>query len=179
MKKIPLIVMIGFFLLASAVVQSSPAPRTTIKISQLTRTVVIFSALETELIEALKNNNQIKLKGLLADDFEMRNAAEPSSPIPYANWLANSLVEAPNYTATLEQMSVHDLNGTAIVNFLWLPSTDNEQLPLAKVFVVDVWRQVGERWQLAIRYISSTQDTHAKIPGFVSVPGNSVIEKRY
>jgi hypothetical protein len=179
MKKILLIMIIGFFLLASAVIESSPAPKTNIKFSQLTRTVLFFSALETELIEALKNNNQIKLKGLLADDFEMRQASEPSSPIPYANWLANSLAEAPNYTVTLEQMSVHDLNQTAIVNFLWLPNTNNEQLPLAKVFVVDVWRQVGERWQLAIRYINSAQDTNAKIPGFVLMPGNSVIEKRY
>jgi hypothetical protein len=145
----------------------------------LTRTVVIFSALEAELIDALKNNNQSKLEKLLANDFEMRQMGEPESPIPRTNWLANSLAEASKYTSDIEQMTVHDLNQATIVNFLWSPVKKNEQRSLEKVFVVDVWRQKEKQWQLAIRYISSAQNPNAKIPGFVPTPNEMVIEKRY
>jgi hypothetical protein len=177
MKTLQFMFVIFSLLAGIATVNSAPISGNTTRIPQLTRTVKIFSELETELIDALKTNNQEKLKSLLAEDFEMRQASKPDSPIPYADWLKNSLAEASSYTADIKQMSVHDLKQTAIVNFLWLPASDNGQVPLEKFFIVDIWRQNGKNWQLAIRYLSSIQDTNAKIPGFVS---NEVeIEKKY
>ena len=171
--------MFVFFLLLAgiATVDSAPLSGNMARTPQLTRTVKIFSELEVELINALKNNNQDTLKNLLADDFEMRQPAKPSTPIPSADWLKNSLAEASKYTANIEQMSVHDLKKTAIVNFLWTLASDNGQAPLLKCFVVDVWRQDGKNWQLAIRYISPSQDSNVKIPGFM--PSEQEIEKRY
>jgi hypothetical protein len=172
MKALPFMFVIFLLLTCVTTVNSAPISGNNPRILQLTRTVKIFSELETELIDALKTNNQDKLKGLLAEDFEMRQASKPDNPIPYADWLKNSLAEASNYTADIKQMSVHDLKQTAIVNFLWLPA-DNGQV----FFIVDIWRQNGKNWQLAIRYLSSIQDTNAKIPGFVQ---NEVeIEKKY
>jgi hypothetical protein len=156
---------------------SAPTAENTTKTPQLTRSVKIFSELEIELIDALKNNNQVKLKSLLADDFEMNQASKPDAPTPAADWLRNSLAEASTYTANIKQMSVHDLNQTAIVNFLWLPASDNGQVPASKFFIVDVWRQDGKNWQLAIRYISPAPDSNANIPGFM--PNEIEIEKKY
>lgn len=158
-------------------VNSAPPSKDNVKIPQLTRSVKIFSELEVDLITALKNNNQVKLKSLPAEDFEMRYASEPGNPVPYFNWLANSLSEASKYTADMEQMSVHELGQTAIVNFLWLPAVSSGQIVTAKFSVVDVWKQEERSWKLAIRYISSAQAADAKFPGFVQ--NETIIEKRY
>lgn len=178
MMKILQFMFVFFLLLAGiATVNSAPLSGNITKIPQLTRTVKIFSELEVELINALKINNQNTLKNLLADDFEMRQPSKPGNPIPSADWLKHSLAEASIYTVNIEQMSVHDLKQTAIVNFLWTLASDNGQAPLLKFFVVDVWRQDGENWQLAIRYISPSQDSNIKIPGFM--PNELEIKKRY
>ncbi len=156
---------------------SAPLSENITRIPQLTRTVKIFSELEIDLINALKNNNRDKLRNLLAEHFEMRQPSTPGMPVPSADWLKNSLAEASTYTANIEQMSVHDLKQTAIVNFLWTLASDNDKAKLLKFFVVDVWRQDGKNWQLAIRYISPSQNSNIKIPGFM--PNEQEIEKRY
>jgi len=179
MKILQFMFVIFLLLACITTVNSAPIFGNITRIPQLTRTVKMFSELEVELIDALKNNNQDKLKSLLAEDFEMRQASKPDNPIPSAEWLKNSLAEASTYTVNIGQMSVHDLKQTAIVNFLWFPASDNGQEPLSKVFVVDVWRQGGKNWQLAIRYISPIQDINAKIPGFSSMPAETVINKKY
>lgn len=171
MKILRLVFGIFWLLLCVTNVNSAPISGNNTRVSQLTRSVKNFSELETELIAALKTNNQDKLKHLLAEDFEMRQASKPDNPIPYADWLKNSLAEASSYSTDIEQMSVHDLNQTAIVNFLWQPSTES------KFFIVDIWRLNGKNWQLAIRYLTPIADINTKIPGFI--PNEQEIEKKY
>ena len=70
MKTLQFMFVIFFLLACITTVNSVPLSGNITRIPQLTRTVKIFSELEVELIDALKNNNQDKLKSLLADDFE-------------------------------------------------------------------------------------------------------------
>lgn len=171
MKNMTVVFLILFLGAFVSTAESNPISENNTRIPLLTRSVKIFTELEAGLIGALKNNNQDKLKQLLADDFEMRLALEPANPVPYSDWLQNSLFEASNYSTNSEQMSVHELDKTAVVNFLWLPVADT------KFFVVDVWRQQGANWKLTVRYISSATDSAGKIPGFVDK--ETVIRKKY
>lgn len=163
----------------AASAESAPLSEDANKIPSLTRQVKTFSGLEIELIEALKNKNQVKLDKLVDQDFEMRTGARPDNPVPYPEWLKASFAEASAYTLDIGRMAVHDLNGTAVVSLLWKPSADNKQTAMPDVFLVDVWTKKGAEWKLAIRYASPVQGavTAIRIPGFSA--DEPVIEKKY
>jgi len=157
-------ILLLFWLFSSCI--QADASENPAKIPTLTRLVGIFAGLESDIIDALKNRQPLKLNKLIADDFEMRAALMPANPVPRAEWLAASMAEAPAYSADLEQIAVHDFNDTALVSFLWNPPpvTDPHKIR-PKMFVVDTWRRAGTAWVLAIRYISTAVDTGARIPG--------------
>ncbi|MGR9000529.1 MAG: hypothetical protein ACU88J_15990 [Gammaproteobacteria bacterium] len=177
--KIPQTGLIVMFLctFAISVKSAPPLSEDALKIPSVTRQVKIFSDLEIGLIEALKNRNQLKLDKLVSQDFEMRTAVRPDNPVPYSEWLKNSLTDASGYALDIGSMAVHDLHDTAIVSFLWNPFGDNKQVAMPDIFLVDVWKRTGLEWKLAIRYASPVHDAAIKIPGFSM--DEPVIEKKY
>ena len=132
----------------------------------VTRLVQHFSALESALMTAVQKGDASAIDKMLADDFELRSGAMPSTPTPRADWLQHSQGQS---AGLIEQMAVHDYGSTAIASYLWKPGTRHA------IFVVDVWNKSGDAWKLSVRYASPAGDRRFAIPGVV--PENPTIKK--
>jgi ketosteroid isomerase-like protein len=113
----------------------------------MTRTGVMFSALEKSLDAAARNKDQAGLAKLLSEDFELRESATPGQPVPRADWLARA---GGAGTMALSQVGVHDFGDTAVVSFSM--SGAHGMAAGSTIFVVDVWHRVNGQWQLAVRF---------------------------
>jgi hypothetical protein len=156
---------------------AAPPAENTGKIPTVTRLVKLFYERESELLAAFKSKNRQQLNALVAEDFELRGAPAPASPVPRGEWLAKSLAEADAYAADFEQIAVHGLTETAIVSFLWRARTPLQAGAFADIFVVDVWRLIDSEWKLSIRYVSPSSAADSRIPGFA--PPDEAIDKRF
>lgn len=163
MSRIPLPIVALAALLAGAAALARPPAAGAPRIPTVSRAVMRFAGLERELADAVRAHDAARLKQLLAEDFEQRDANAPDVPTPRAPWLAHL---PPAFAdAALERFAVHDYGDTAVVSFtLTLPADDSRAEAMPTDFVVDVWRKAGERWQLAVRYIGAGDATRA-FPG--------------
>jgi ketosteroid isomerase-like protein len=126
--------------------------RATGRIPTVTRLVRIISTLESELSAHARSGNQSALAQMLTDDFEMRIASNPGTPIPRDDWLREALAK-PEPESRVEQMSVHEYGDIAVATFI----NRHEQAGSKKgsdgaLFLVDVWKRSGDTWQLALRH---------------------------
>ena len=155
---------------------SAAAPETGMgRIPVLTRTVQIFTQLETDLDEALAKRDAAAVTKLLAEDFEMRVGSMPGNPIPRAAWVNQSIAE-PKSSTFIEQMAVHDFGKLAVVSY----SRKGKVAKAAaahEIFIVDIWtRGPDNNWRLSIRYAGPAGKGDFLIPG---VPMNApVFEKK-
>jgi ketosteroid isomerase-like protein len=124
-----------------------------------TRTVAQFTALETNLADALRRHDESAASALLADDFELRTAAAPGTPVPRADWLRAALRSAGR-EFSIQQMAVHMFGDTAAVSFLLSGKTNSGR----NTMVVDVWTKVQNDWKLAVRYSSPSSAQAALLP---------------
>jgi hypothetical protein len=131
--------------------------------------VVLFTQQELQLAERIKARDASGVGALLTDDFELRASSRPGQPVPRADWTDQSL-KGPIPTGPPSEMAVHDLGNAAVVSF---------QQPFSKssVFVVDLWRRVGDDWKLAVRYAAPAGSDGAAIPGVP--PATQQIPKKY
>ena len=164
------------FWLATApiVLQLSPASAqatATGRVPTVSRLVMLFTEQETNLAARIRAKDAAGAGSLLTDDFELRSGPQPGRPVPRADWLRQSM-QAPGADTTPTQMAVHDLGGTAVVSFLLKADSAN-----AGFFIVDVWRQSGEQWKLAIRYVAPAGAGGTPIPGVPAAEPE--IPKRY
>ncbi|HEX7112643.1 MAG TPA: nuclear transport factor 2 family protein [Mizugakiibacter sp.] len=138
---------------ATAALGQPPAPDAQ-RIPTISRAVMQFAGLERELAEAVRAHDAARLRLLLAEDFEQRDANAPDQPTPRAEWLAHL---PPTFAdAAQQRFAVHDYGDTAVVSFtLTLPTNDSRREVMPADFVVDIWRKSGERWQLAARYLGA------------------------
>ena len=144
------------------------------RIPVITRLVQVFSELESSLGEAVAKRDTQAVAKIVSDDFEMRIGAMPSNPIPRAAWIQQSFTE-PQSSSVIEQMAVHDYGKVAVVSFLQKIKTAKSKATRA-IYIVDVWSQGPDDWQLATRYASPAGKMDFSIPGATSVaPG---IEKK-
>jgi hypothetical protein len=68
-------------------------------------------------------------------------------------------------------MAVHDVGGgTAVVSFLEITGGTGAQAVDARVFIVDVWKQLGASWKLAIRYASPVGQPDGSTPQAADTP---------
>jgi hypothetical protein len=107
----------------------------------LTRSVKVFSELETQLDDARRAHDDAALTKLLAANFEQRSGNAPSTPTPRAEWLAQPL--SPK--TEISQMAVHEYGNVAVVSF-----ADAAQ----HAFIVDVWNKADAGYALSVRYVS-------------------------
>lgn len=146
--------LLGGVLALAPMVQAQTAPN---DIPTVSRLVKIFVDREEQLTAALRTRDAPALEQLLADDFEMRIAARPGTPIARADFLQQINSETlPTYH--IEQMAVHEIGSTWIVSYLIRPV--GASLPL---FIVDTWNGTLESARLSIRYAAPA--TAVKIPG--------------
>jgi hypothetical protein len=142
--------------LAVAVQSLSPfalaQDRATGRIPTVTRLVRIISTLESDVSTHARSGNRASLAQMLTDDFEMRIASNPGTPIPRDDWLREALAK-PEPESRIEQMSVHEYGEIAVATFI----SRHEQAGAKKgsegaQFIVDVWKRSGDTWQLALRH---------------------------
>lgn len=116
-----------------------------------TRTVTKYTALETNLFQALQENNRAGVDNILADDFEAW-AAEKLPPVPRADWIGMFAGNLKSFR--LRNMAVREFGDVAVVSFLLERSgTVNGKAMTPVLYVVDVWRMNGDK--LAVRYASA------------------------
>lgn len=157
-----LVAALATLFVAGAAFGQPPAPDAQ-RIPTISRAVMQFAGLERELAEAVRAHDATRLKQLLAEGFEQRDANAPDQPTPRAEWLAHL---PPAFSdAAQQRFAVHDYGDTAVVSFtLTLPAGNARAGTAQTDFVVDVWRRASEHWQLAVRYLG-TGDAVRAFPG--------------
>ena len=138
---------VGVALIAAAVTlspQSFAAGTATGNVPTVTRLVKIFIEQEQALDAAIRSGNAQSLERLLTDDFELRDGANPATPVPRAEWI-HDVLRKRDANHSVEGMAVHDFGTVAIASF-------SQAKAQAMTFVVDVWRRDGDAWKLAVRY---------------------------
>jgi hypothetical protein len=143
------------------------------RVPTVTRLVRIFLDHEQALLRAQQAGAKSEFDRLLADDFELRSASKPGTPVARAEWLA-AIAARPATDWAIEQMAAHDHGAVVVVSFLMRPPVG--KAGVAPIFVVDTWAQAGEDWQLKTRYAAPV-GAAAAVPG---EPATSpAIVKRY
>lgn len=116
-----------------------------------TRTVTKYTALESNLFEALQENNKQGAENILDRDFESWSA-EKVAPMPRSEWLQAYLGNLKSFN--IRNMAVREFGDIAVVSFLLVRSGTLRGRAMTPVlFIVDVWRQNGDK--LAVRYASA------------------------
>lgn len=149
---------------------ADPAPAPPGRIPTVTRLVKLFLDREEAVSAAIRAGDTASLGRTLTDDFELRVGARAASPIPRADFLGDVARNRPA-TGAASRMAVHDLgDGIAIVSFV--QGDDAKRA----IFVVDVWRQSGTDWKLAIRYAGPAGALDFPIPG-AGTPASEIPKK--
>jgi hypothetical protein len=157
---------------APALAQDAPA---TGRIPTVTRLVKAFLEREAALEAAVREGHSAAVEAMLADDFELRVAAQPGNPTPRAEWV-RLVIAKPGPPRRLEQMAVHDYGDVAVVSFMQASTGRSLGHDIA---TVDVWKRSGDAWKLAVRFSGPADAGRAPalaVPGAATDPP---IEKRY
>ena len=152
--------------IAPAIAADEPAGG---RVATVTRLVKLFLDREAALSTAMHAGDSASLERALTDDFELRSGARAASPVPRADFLMDVVRNRPAGEAP-RRMAVHDLGTVAIVSFV--QGDDAKRA----VFVVDVWRQSGSDWKLAIRYAAPAGTQDFPIPG-AAAPSTEIPKK--
>ena len=115
----------------------------------MTRSMLVFADLEKNLDRAIASHDQPATDALLSTDFEYRPDMHPGDPTTRADWLADAAMRGSG----TDQLSVRDFGDVAVVSFVMTTGTGTSS------FVVDVWKQQGDNWQLITRYQSALPAT--------------------
>ena len=145
---------------ASALAADAPAKR---NVPILTRTVQMFGTLENQWLDAVQARDQDTLKTLVADNYELRIAAEPGRPTPREESLKRMLAD-PAYESHIEQMAAHEYGNIVVVSFMWKLAVPKGSALAEQVFVVDTWKQNEAGWQVATRYAAPVGPSKS-VPG--------------
>jgi len=139
-------------------------------VPSVSRLVKLFMEREIAMQERSRAGDSVGLAAYLAEDFELRAATQPGRPIPRDAYVAQVVKQKPAESAPTE-MAVHDMGPLAIASFR-VPAASGD----GSLFVVDVWRRMGNDWKLGIRYAAASAPGMV-IPGTGSEAGD--LPKRY
>jgi hypothetical protein len=135
------------------------------RVMTMTRGVKIFHGLEYDLVDALRAGQTDKLDQLLAEEFEQRSGAAPSTPMPREEWLTGSSAKAPG-ALLISDLVVHERGELSLASFKQVLRGPN-----LTPFVVDVWRRRADgSFELVTRYVSDLGRAAAKPPAKGRVP---------
>jgi hypothetical protein len=139
-------------LIASA--QEPVKPPLNPRIVTATKQVVMFSALEKKMLEAIQKKDQAALKAMLTEETIIH--LPDADPLPGDDW-ADSVMskDFDLKTFTIRQMDVADLGTAAVVSYDRIQdSTFKGIKDGGEFYVVDLWKKDGDTWKLADRYVS-------------------------
>jgi Domain of unknown function (DUF4440) len=131
---------------------ASQAQSVRANIPVVTRLVQIYSEAEQRLAQAINRKDLAEIDRLVASDFELRSATNIGVPVPRAEWVEQSLKDAPQ-SISMAQMAVHEYGDVRVVSFLM--ARQAAASPAAPIAVVDVWVQSGETSVLKVRYAAA------------------------
>lgn len=127
-----------------------------------TRMVQGLQQLEMLLLQAMQGRDKAAIERLLDDDFEMRVAQEPGTPVIREDWV-DSVVRSPRGEWVVRQLAVHDLGDVRVGSFELAPAAAGTGKP--SIFVVDTWRRDGSGWRLLVRHAAPVAGSRRAIPG--------------
>lgn len=120
-----------------------------------TRLVALFSDLEQQWTQAMQRRDAAPLNKFLSDEFELWTPAPPGDPVSREDWLHDTLTASHLQSFQIQQMAVRMVDDTAIVSFVQRQKADaNGQDRSGDYFIVDLWTQHGDTWQVLVRYAS-------------------------
>lgn len=102
-----------------------------------TRSVSRYLGLERQLLEATLQRDRASVMALLADDFELRSAAQ-ADVLSADEWMQRER-QAATREGLVRDLSVREIDDIAVVSFL-LDRGTSARPAAATLFVVDVWR---------------------------------------
>ena len=149
-RLLPVLIVTIIFSAAQEPVKPSLTPR----IITATKQVAMFTAMESQLLQAIQKKDKGVAQAMLSDDLviEMPDA----DPLPGDDWLES--VMAKDYTLksfVVRQMSAIDLGDAVVFKFDRIQEATFKGKPDGgEFFVVDVWKKTGDAWKLANRYVS-------------------------
>jgi hypothetical protein len=141
-----------FTLFATA--QEPVKPELNPRIVTATKQVVVFSALEKQMLAAVQKKDKAALKAMLTEETIIH--LPDADPLPGDDW-ADSVMskDFELKTFTIRQMDVADLGTAAVVSYDRIQdSTFKGIKDGGEFYVVDLWKKDGENWKLADRYVS-------------------------
>jgi hypothetical protein len=124
--------------------------------------VVLFTELERQVLTAATQGNRATLEALVADDFQLWTADDPTEPMDRTRWIAQ-LLSAGGPVGAVRQMNVILKSDTAIVSFM-LTRPPSAGTGTTDRFLVDIWSQRADTWQLAARYACESPHQGAITP---------------
>jgi hypothetical protein len=138
-------------LIASA--QEPVKPPLNPRIVTATKQVVLFSALEKQMLEAVQKKDQAALKAMLTE--EMTIHLPDADPLTGDDWVDSVMSRDFNLKSfMIRQMDVIDLGTAAVVSYDRIQdSTFKDQKDGGEFYVVDQWQKNGDSWKLANRYV--------------------------
>jgi ketosteroid isomerase-like protein len=145
-------VLVGFTLFATA--QEPVKPKLTPRIITATRQVTMFSALEHQMLSAVKKKDRTGLEAMLTEDCQI--LMPDADPLPSQDWVDSVMDKDFSLKSSLvKQMFAIDLGDTAIVNYERVQeATFRGKAGNGEFFVVDLWKKSGDSWKLANRYVA-------------------------
>src|SRR5580765_977481 len=147
-------VLIAVTVLAGA--QEPVKPKLTPRIVTATRQVTMFSDLEIQMLKAVQKKDKAALESMLTEDciIEMPDA----DPLAGDEWVDS--VMAKDFTLksfAMRNVFAVDLGNAVVVKFERRQDAVNKgRAESGQFFVVDVWKQAGDTWKLANRFVSKT-----------------------
>jgi len=144
-------ILISMFIPAAA--QEPVKPQLNPKIMTATRQVTLFTNLENQLLASIQKKDELSLKALLTDDFEIWMPG--GDPVAGEDWISAVMDHYSLKSFRINQMSVRDFGDISVVNFVRTQRAEHKgKNDSGEYFVVDIWRKDGGSWKLSDRYVS-------------------------
>jgi ketosteroid isomerase-like protein len=142
---------ITFPVLSSA--QEPVKPPLNPRIVTATKQVVVFSALEKQMLESVRKKDKAGLKAMLTE--EMTIHLPDTDPLTGDDWVDSVMSRDFNLKSfVVRQMDVVELGTAAVVGYDRIQdSTFKDQKDGGEFYVVDQWQKDGDSWKLANRYV--------------------------
>jgi len=145
---------VPFFLASLAAGQEPVKPPMNPRIVTATKQVTMFSALEKQMLEAVRKKDKAALQTMLTDDAIIH--LPDADPLPGDDWLESVMnKDFALKSFVIRQVDVADLGTAAVVSYDRIQdSTYKSTKDGGEFYVVDLWKKDGDNWKLTDRYVS-------------------------
>jgi hypothetical protein len=123
------------------------------RVQTKTRLVAIFSDLNNELFQAIQKHDVAAFDRLVGEDFELRTANTPDTPMSRDDWQRIEFQHALQ-SFRISRMAVRGLrDDVAIVSFVLEENRGPQSGASKKSFLVQAWSLQGETWMCQEQYV--------------------------